>query len=142
MAKHFEINEGSIEFTIGKQSFEAYGVLPAEDFADFIGIVGQMSADTKNDDEDAPDPTPEESVAELKRQIAKTMEAVAYCCPEDDAKRLADSLKKGAEHPVGFATLVAVLQWLMTEYRISGVEDEDAKDSDRPTQPTSDSPDT
>lgn len=140
---HFDVPDGDLPFTIGGESYAAHGAIPADDFPEFIAIVGELGGE-KSDGEDTPDQPTHELIA---GQLAVVKRALSYACPSDQAERLMANMAHGAEHPIPFPVVVKVLNWLMTEYGM-GADAEDG-DSDtegagvvRPLGQPSDSPDT
>ena len=138
---HFDVPDGELPFTIGSQSFVAFGALPADDFPAFIEIVSRLGEDVEAESK------VEEARETVRMQIDVTMEALAMACPPDTVERIRTGISHNAEHRIPFPILVKILNWLMVQYKMaedheSESEDESAPGVERPTPPTPDSPDT
>lgn len=138
---HFDVPDGELPFTIGSQSFVAFGALPADDFPAFIEIVSRLGEDVEAESKVA------EARETVRMQIDVTMEALAMACPPDTVERIRTGISHNAEHRIPFPILVKILNWLMVQYKMAeGAEDEGEGEGEsppgveRPTPPTPDSP--
>lgn len=144
--KSFTSRTSTIPFDVNGVDFEAAGSLPADDFIDFLAVVGELGrlGQKAKDVSDTEEEGGSFDIETLRSQKELMAKAVGLALLPDSAERFMGLLSDRA-NPATLDLLTEVLMWLMEEYKLSAKgDDDDAEDEEgavgsRPTKPTSDS---
>jgi hypothetical protein len=141
--KQFTSRIETIPFEVNGVHFEAAGTLPADDFIDFLAVVGDLGklGQQAKERSDSEEEGGSFDIETLRRQKELMARAVSLALLPESVEAFHDAMKDRAR-PLSLDLLTEALMWLMEEYKLSKADDDaDEEDDDaaRPTQPSSDS---
>lgn len=126
MTKQFTSKKPKIEFEIDDDTFQAYAVLPARQFAIFADKVGTLQkAGAEYEGSDKVDLSFDDTVTIV-------LDSVEMALTPSSAERLASRISD-PDNPVDMSTLTELLSWILEQWGLV------AAGEARPTNPPSDS---